>query len=73
MKFLIILMVVLLSGCATPPRFLAAMYDSNDPCQNYYNRADYKLPNFCGSGSGTRYVTRDFQSGRALTITKAEK
>ena len=30
----ILLICLMLTGCATPPQWLATMYDSNDPCQN---------------------------------------
>lgn len=71
MKLAIILATILLTGCATPPRFLAAMYDNNDPCQVQNNGGNY--PSFCGASSGTRYVTRDYRSGNYLTVTKAQK
>lgn len=70
MKLIILALVVNLVGCATPPRFLAEMYDSNDPCQNYYNKPNYQYPSFCGAGSGKAYVTRDWATGRYLTVTK---
>ena len=72
MKTLILLIALALTGCATPPRFLAAMYDNNDPCQSK-GQVNYQYPSFCGAGSGTRYVTRDYRSGNYLTVTKAQK
>jgi hypothetical protein len=68
-----ILFITALSGCAKPPGFLAAMYDNNDPCQKTHLIATGEYPSFCGAGSGTRYVTRDYQTGRILTVTKAQK
>jgi hypothetical protein len=70
---LMAVIVVNLTGCATPPRFLAAMYDNNDPCQQTHLIKTGEYPSFCGAGSGTRYVTRDYQTGRILTTTKAQK
>jgi len=72
MKTLTLVLAVLLTGCATPPAFLANMYDSNDPCQNYYRVKDFKQPSWCGGGSGKRYVTRDYTTGRPLTTTRAQ-
>lgn len=70
MKILIVLMILVLTGCATPPRFLANMYDSNDPCQNYYNKANYQYPNWCGANNGKTYMTRDYYTNRTLTTTR---
>ena len=73
MKTLITLtLIILLAGCATPPRWLANMYDSNDPCQNYYKVSNYQYPNWCGASSGQKYITRDYYSNRPLTIIKAQ-
>lgn len=58
--------VVTLSGCA-------AMYDSQDLCQNYYKQANYQYPQHCGASAGTRYITREYTTGRILTTTKAQK
>lgn len=69
MRYTIIL-VLLLTGCATPPRWLANMYDSNDPCQNYYRQANYQYPSWCGAGSGKSYVTRDYNTNRPLAVTR---
>ena len=33
MKPLIIILALTLGGCATPPKWLATMYDNQDPCQ----------------------------------------
>ena len=73
MKLTIIALTLLLTACATPPRFLAAMYDNNDPCQQTHLIKTGQYPSFCGAGSGTRYITRDYQTGRALTTTKAQQ
>ena len=73
MKILLMAVILTLTGCASPPRFLAAMYDNNDPCQQTHLIATGQYPSFCGAGSGTRYVTRDYTTGRILTVTKAQK
>jgi hypothetical protein len=66
MKLTIIVMSLLaLTGCAS-------MYDSQDTCQKTYLVASGEYPSWCG-GSGTRYITRDYQTGRPLTTTKAQK
>ena len=73
MKTILMAVIVLnLTACASPPRFLAAMYDNNDPCQQTHLIKTGEYPGWCG-GSGTRYVTRDYQTGRILTTTKAQK
>lgn len=43
------MLIALLCGCATPPRWLAAHYNSQDPCQNAKT-----MPNWCGAGSSGR-------------------
>ena len=73
MKIILMAVILALTGCASPPRFLAAMYDNNDPCQQTHLIKTGEYPSFCGAGSGTRYVTRDYQTGRILTVTKAQK
>lgn len=58
-KFILILIAVLLTGCATPPQFLAEMYDRNDPCQTRAELgrpAGYQRPDWCGAASGRRYI-----------------
>lgn len=70
---LAVICFVALNGCATAPSFLAAMYDRNDPCQQTHLIKTGQYPSFCGAGNGTRYVTRDYQTGRVLTTTKAQK
>lgn len=67
MKICMVLIAVTLTGCSTPPRFLAAMYDNNDPCQRAV------MPSWCGAGSGTTAITRDYRTGRYLTTTKVQK
>ena len=65
MKQLILLLVlaVNLTGCA-------AMYNSQDPCQNYYNKPNYQYPSWCGASAGKSYITRDYYTNRPLTVTK---
>lgn len=57
-KYILFLSIVL-TGCAQPPRLLAEIYNSNDPCQLRNNGGNY--PSFCGA-SGNRitvYNNRD--------------
>lgn len=67
MKYLAL--VLLLSGCATPPAFLANYYDSRDPCQSQefsqfdgtrlkpagYSVKDF--PDWCGASRGRTRIT----------------
>lgn len=71
-KLIMALLVLSTTACATPPRFLAEMYDNNDPCQSK-GQANYQYPSFCGASNGTRYVTRDWRTGNYLTVTKVQK
>ena len=65
MKTLLLIALLALTGCAS-------MYDSQDTCQKTYVIASGEYPSWC-VGSGTRYVTRDYYTNRALTTTKAQK
>lgn len=65
MRILLMAVILTLSGCA-------AMYDSQDLCQNYYNKPNYEYPRHCG-GTSARYVTRDYYTNRPLTTTRIEK
>lgn len=47
---IVILMLLLLSGCATPPQWLANHFDSQDPCQRYPH------PSWCGASSGRTVI-----------------
>ena len=40
-----------LTGCATPPRWLASHFDSMDPCQNVNS-----MPSWCGAGAGRTVI-----------------
>ena len=67
MKYLAL--ALLLTGCATPPPFLANYYDSRDPCQSQefskfdgtrlkpagYSTKDF--PDWCGASSGRKRIT----------------
>jgi len=67
MKYLAL--CVLLTGCATPPVFLANYYDSRDPCQTQeFSRLDgsrlkpagYSIkdfPDWCGARGGQKRIT----------------
>ena len=63
MKYLLIL---LLSGCATPPQFLAAYYNSNDPCQ----LKTEARPSFCGAGGKVIGVVRTV-TGKPVNVITA--
>lgn len=49
MKTVALLLSLTLVGCATPPRWLASHYNSQDPCQNVKT-----MPDWCGAGSSGR-------------------
>ena len=66
-------LLLTLSACATPPRFLAALYDNADQCQTTNRGAGYQQPSYCGAGSGTRYVTRDYRTGNYQTVTQVQR
>lgn len=69
MKYLAIVAAVLLSGCATPPAWLANHYDRKDPCQTQefstlngarlkpqgYNHSNW--PAWCGAHQGRTRIT----------------
>jgi len=61
-----------LTGCASAPGFLSAMYDSQDLCQRTELIERGQYPSYCGAGA-SRYVTRDYTTGRYLTVTKVQK
>jgi len=72
MKTILMAVILLnLTACATPPQWLANYYNNNDPCQSR-GQENYQYPSWCGVGSGRTYVTRDYNSGRYLTTTKAQ-
>lgn len=54
MKILILLVAVLLTGCAAPFEMYAHYLNSQDPCQRQNNGGVY--PSFCGAGSGKTYI-----------------
>ena len=59
-KALAVLALVALSGCATPPQWLARVYDTNDPCQSrpeLGRPVGYQIPNWCGAGAGSLTIT----------------
>jgi len=67
MKYLVLCLA--LTGCATPPSFLANYYDSRDPCQSQefskfdgsrlkppgYTSKDF--PTWCGAAQGRTRIT----------------
>jgi hypothetical protein len=68
-KLLALTAVICLSGCATPPAFLANYYDARDPCQTQefsrlnsarlkpagYNHSNF--PAWCGAAQGRTRIT----------------
>ena len=68
-KLLAMSAVIMLSGCATPPAFLANYYDARDPCQTQefsrlngarlkpqgYNHS--QRPAWCGASAGRTRIT----------------
>jgi hypothetical protein len=73
-KISLIFALCLLGGCATPPQFLAKMYDDADPCQQWRDKSrplGDQIPSWCGAGTGTNsVVTRDYYTGRYIYRTK---
>lgn len=67
-------MLTLMTACATPPQFLAKMYDDADPCQQWRDKSrplGEQIPSWCGAGTGTKgVVTRDYYTGRYIYRTK---
>lgn len=55
-KLLIATLVLSLTACATPPRFLAAYGNSQDKCQSYGKGANYQQPDWCYKGNSTTVV-----------------
>jgi len=61
-----LVLLVNLTACATPPQWLASMYDRNDPCQtgvgNEQRRQElgrpvgYRAPDYCGYGSNRTFI-----------------
>jgi starvation-inducible outer membrane lipoprotein len=52
MKSLVAVGLVLsLTGCATPPQWLANHFNSLDPCQNVNSQ-----PSWCGAGAGRTVI-----------------
>lgn len=74
MKYSALLVSILLSGCSTPPMWLANMYDKNDFCQTREFSSDgtrlkpqgYQQPSVCSS-RGPNYVVKDYNTNRSLT------
>lgn len=73
MKLVAITLVAVLTGCAQPPKFLAAIYNNNDVCQRTDLIKTGQYPSWCGGGTTKAYVTRDYRTGNYLTITKEQK
>jgi len=57
LKVLAVVSVAVLTGCATPPQWLANHYDSNDSCQVKNHGGDWnKIPSYCGASGGRVYI-----------------
>lgn len=56
-------MAVTVTGCATPPQWLANHYNSQDPCQRQ-NYVD-KQPTWCGASQGRTLIYKA-QGGAAI-------
>ena len=77
MKTLIIVFAVLLTGCATPPQFLANYFDRNDICQTRefadngarLKPQGYQQPYGCGGGRTTTAVVRNNAGQQIGVIT----
>lgn len=57
-----VLITLALTGCATPPQWLAAVYDNNDMCQfqnvpgRTNNEKVLNQPSYCGAGAKRQYI-----------------
>jgi len=65
MKLLILIIAVTLTGCATPPKWLAAHYNNQDPCQRdpyisycgaSHSTYIYATPNNSANGPRVGYI-----------------
>ena len=45
------ILILSLTGCASPPRWLAAHFDAMDPCQN-----PKSMPTWCGASAGRTLI-----------------
>lgn len=69
MKLILIpITLLLLTGCAKPPAWVAEMYDRNDPCQRVELAGTDQYPRWCG-GSGKRITIYNTQN-RAIGYIK---
>lgn len=73
MRILVIIISMALTGCATPPTWLAAHFDSLDRCQ--IKHWQDPQPSYCGASSGRTviYSTPQGQSlGAPIGYTKKQ-
>lgn len=70
-KLIVMALVTQLTGCGLVVKPLAYVYNHADPCQTRFREADYKMPEFCGKGSGTIFYTRDYRTNAIITTTQA--
>jgi len=76
MKLIILAVTVILTGCATPPQWLANHFDRQDSCQSGLNRPElnrpegYQVPAYCQVGNPKQIgVIRDMQGRKQAVIT----
>jgi len=78
MKMIMLALAVVLSGCATPPQWLANHFDRGDICQTREFASNgarlkpegYQPPQGCGSTRTTTAVIRDGQGRTVGYITQ---
>lgn len=61
MKLTALLLSLTLVGCAVPPRWLAAHYNSQDPCQSAKT-----MPDWCGAGGSGRATIYSTPNGNPV-------
>lgn len=67
--------VALLSGCASPPQWLADHYNSQDLCQSR-NWPMGREPSYCGAGAYSRpavTITGPFTQTQIEAMTKSQR
>ena len=69
----VIITTVMLSGCGHQLQRVVQSYsdsiEKRDPCIARGRPAGYQRPPWCGASDGVYSVTRDWQTGRYLTVT----
>jgi hypothetical protein len=75
MKIIILLVAVALTGCASPPQWLADHYNSQDLCQSR-NWPMGREPSYCGAGTYSRplvVITGPFTQTQLEAITNSQR